>query len=255
MAYQADGYYYDAQLRSYILQFMAIFTGLQVQIGKWGTVDERLIEVPIHYGAQDRVVAAIMTDNTANKPLRLPVMSAYLRGINMDPARMVGIGVERRQAYVPVGGLAPDDIRVVYQRKPMPYTIDVDLSIYSSNSEQHFQILEQILPIFDPQLVIQTSDGVFDMTRLTHVLLKGINNDTPYPVGQDRRIIQSTLNFEIPIWIDTPADVRRNFVEKVFLRIGAVGTSASTNYEMLDELDAQGIPYEKIADIGDLPPM
>lgn len=252
MAFQRDGYYYDAQLKNYILQFMAIFTGLQVQIGKWNTEDERLISVPVHYGAPDRVVAALLANNTQNSPLRLPTMSAYLRGLNLDSSRMTGVGLERRQAYVPVGGLVPDDIRVIHQRKPIPYTLELDLSIYASNTDQHFQIMEQILPLFDPQLNIQTSDGIFDWTRLTHVLLKNITVDSNYPIGTDRRIVQSSITFEMPVWIDTPADVRRDFVERVLYRIGTVDTTAVDSFEIIGDLDAQGIPYQVMQDASTL---
>lgn len=248
MGFRREGYYYDQQLKSYILQFMAIFSGLQVQIGKWNNKDERLISVPIHYGSQDRVVASIVAQNTQNTPLRLPVMSAYMRGINMAQNRMVGTGTERRKAYVPVGGLIPDDIEVIHQRKPVPYDLDMELAIYVSNSDQHFQILEQILPLFDPQLNIQTSDAPFDWTRLTHVLMTGISPDTTYPSGTDRRIIQSTLTFTIPIWIDTPADVRKDFVEKIYVRVGAVSTELTDSFEIVGDLDSQGIPYKLALD-------
>jgi hypothetical protein len=253
MAFQRDGYYYNQQLRNYILQFMAIFSGLQVQVGKWGTEDEQLISVPIHYGHMDRVVAAILADNTQNKPLRLPVMSAYVRNMQIAPDRMHGIGTERRQAFVPVGGLIPDDLQVVHQRMPVPYNIEMELAVYASNTDQHFQILEQVLPLFDPQLNIQTTDGPFDWTRLTHVkLTSGPMMESNYPVATDRRIIQSSMVFEMPIWVDTPADVRRDFIEKIFLRIGAVSNGAFTNEEMVADLDGQGIPYTLIQDGSDV---
>jgi hypothetical protein len=248
MAMQADGYYYNQQLKKYVLQFMAIFSGLQVQVGKSTTLEERLITVPIHYATTDRVVAAIMGSNTQNKPLRLPMLSAYKKNLTLDMSRAKGTGGERRNAYTPVGGLVPDDTRVVYQRMPVPYKLEMELAMYCSNTDQEFQILEQILPLFDPSLVIQTSDAPLDWTRMTQVDLVGMSNDNNYPVGTDRRIIQKTFNFEIPIWIDIPSDVRRNLVEKVFLRIGTVSTSSDTSEEIVADLDGQGIEYELIHD-------
>lgn len=253
MAIQRDGYYYNAQITRYINQFMAIFDGLQVQIGKWNDRDEQLIPVGIHYGHMDRVVAAIMTENTQNKPLRLPVMSAYMSGLPIAMDRAHGIGFERRNTYVPVGGLVPDDMKVVHQRMPVPYNLQMDLNIFASNTDQHLQILEQILPLFDPSLNIQTSDSPFDWTRLTHVELKDVALETNFPMGTDNRIVQSKLTFEMPIWIDTPAEVRRDFVERVYMRIGTVSTAATDNYEIIAELDAQGLPYELIATSADLP--
>lgn len=252
MAIRPDGYYYNGQLNNYILQFMAIFTGMQVNVGKWADKDERLISVPIHYGAQDRVVASIMADNTQNKPLRLPLMSACLKNIAIDQAMMTGTGTERRVAYVPVGGLVPNDIKVIHQRRPVPYLLDMDLSIYASNTDQYFQIMEQILPLFDPQLNIQPSDNAFDMGRLTHVVLKNILPESPYPTGTDRRIIQGTISFQIPIVLAIPADVRSDYVQKIFLRVGAVSQSAVTNFDIIGELDGQNIPYDLVKNGNDL---
>jgi hypothetical protein len=251
MAIQKTGYYYDNQITDYIVQFMAIFTGLQVSIGNKSL--EPLITVPIHYGHKDRVVAGIVSQNTQNAPIRLPVMSAYLRNLKLAENRMKGTGTERRSTYVPTGGLVPTDIKVVHQRMPVPYNLELDLSIYVSNTDQHFQILEQILPLFDPQLQIQTSDAPFDWTRLSHVKLTDINMETNHPIGTDRRIIQSTISFEMPIWIDTPADIRRDFIEQIYLRIGVVNLGDVSNYDIIAELDDQQIPYTLVATSTDLP--
>lgn len=252
MALPDNAYYYNGQLRSFILQFMAIFAGLQVEVGKTSTRDEALISTPIHYGHMDRIVAAILGENTQNKPLRLPIMSAYMRGVDIAQDRMHGSAGERRNTYTPVGGLTPDDTKVIHQRMAIPYNMEMELGIYASNTNQHFQILEQIFLLFNPQLMIQKSDAVFDWTRLTSVELKSVGMDTNFPVGVDRRICQSTLTFQMPVWIDAPVDVRRDFVEKIYARIGAVSTAALTNYDIIAELDQQGIGYELLFSADDL---
>ena len=55
------GFYYDNQLKKYLLQFNAIFQDMQVSVGKNETRDERLIPVPIVVGSMDRVAAAAAT--------------------------------------------------------------------------------------------------------------------------------------------------------------------------------------------------
>lgn len=232
---------------------MAIFQGIQVQVGKWNGRDEQLIPVEIRYGHPDRVVASILAENTQNKPIKLPAMSAYLGGLTLDTSRYRGAGQERRNTYVPVGGLVPNDMTVVHQRMPVPYNLTVDLHVYASNTDQYFQIMEQILPLFDPQLTIQTSDGVFDWTRISTVFLKDISVDSNFPIGTDRRMIETKLTFEMPVEIATPAEVRKDFIERIYMRIGTVSDTANTNYEIIAELDAQGIPYELIASDENLP--
>lgn len=254
MAFQQDSFYYNKQITSYILQFMAIFYGIQVLVGKNATRDQALVPVPIHYGNQDRVVAAILGGNTQNAPISLPRMSAYVRGFTYAAQQAKGTGTSRRNAYVPVGGLIPEDIEVVYQRMPTPYLMDIDLSIFASNNEQHHQILEQIMPLFDPTLQIQVSDALFDMKKITSVeLMNGPTTVSPYPSNAENRIIQSTLSFRILIQIDIPAIVRKNFIEKIYLRIGTIADSDVTNQEIIDDLNGQGIPYELIISDTDLP--
>lgn len=254
MAIQRNGYYYDQQLRNYTLQFMAIFSGLQVQVGKWNTEDEKLISVPVRYGDPDRVVAAILSNNTQNAPIRLPVMSAYMKGLQIALDRMHGVGVERRNSYVPTGGLLPDDIEVVYQRNPVPYVMDMELSIMTSNTDQMWQIIEQLMVLFDPQLTVQTSDSLFDMSRLTSVTLtSGPAYENPYPSGQEKRYVKAVMNFEMPIYLSVPADIKKNYVERIYMRIGAVSTGAMSSEDIVSELDGQGIPYELILSEADLP--
>jgi len=246
-------YYYDKQIKKYMTQFMAIFAGMEVSIGKNEDSDEeQLISVPIQYGNKDRVVAWIFGDQTQNKPLRLPMMSAYINGINMSPESRKGVGQTKRQTYLPRQGVFPDDITTVHQYMPIPYKISAELSIYASNSEQHFQILEQILMLFDPIVQIQISDGVFDWTKLTTVELDNINFDQNYPAGQERRMIISTLSFIFPVYISAPANLRNDWIKDIYVRIGAVSTSAETNQEMIDDLDAQGLEYEKWFTLDDI---
>lgn len=248
MSYNKNGFYYDQQIKRHIAQFMAIFTDLRVQVGKWNTESERLISVPIKYAAPDRVVAAILAGNTQNAPLRLPIMSAYMRSLEMAQNLYAGQGMERRQTYVPVGGLVPNDVKVVHQLKPVPYRAEFDLNIYTSNTDQMFQILEQILPMFDPSLTIQTSDSFFDWARLTVVELTRMSFDSNYPIDSEQRVVQVTLSFTVPIYLSTPAQVKTDFVQKVFARIAAVSSEASSSYEIIAEIDAQGISYVQVDD-------
>lgn len=239
-------YYYNNQVKSYMLQFMAVFAGLQVQIGKNDRTgdEEKLISVPIMYGNRDRVVGWIKGQFTQNKPLRLPIMSANIGGIEMAPELRKGVGTTRRNAYLPRGGLLPDDISVVRQYMPIPYRAMADVAIWSSNTEQRYQILEQVLTLFDPFVQIQKTDAPFDWTKLTNIELLGINYEDNYPIGNERRMLITTLNFQFPIYLAAPANVKDDFVQDIWVRIGAVDVSSETSEEIIADLNAQGIDYE-----------
>lgn len=245
-------YYYDYQLKRYLVQFMAIFAGMQVEFGATETREAALVKVPITVGNKDRVVAAIKAENTQNKPVRLPIMSVYMSNIDLAPERRKGVGQSRREVFMPTGGMFPDDFKTIRQRMPVPYNATFDLHIFTSNTEQKMQIIEQILMIFDPMVQIQTSDDVFDWTKITQVELTNIGFEENFPTGTDRRIIQTTLTFALPLWISVPADVRNDFIRDIFLRVGAVSTDSVTNQQMIADLDAQGVPYEEIFTLEDI---
>lgn len=238
-------YYYDGQIRKYLLQFCNIFAGLKVQTGKGECNEPEFMTVPIRVGSKDRVVAALEAGNTQNKPLSLPMMAASVTGLSLSPNRK-GVGVVDRRVYLPMGGVFPDDLRSVVRVMPIPYIMSVELAIYASNTQQLHQILEQVLVLFDPVLQIQTSDGAFDWTKLVSVELTGINNEENYPPGGDRRIITWSLNFEMPIYISAPLDVRDEIVRKIIIRVGDMDGF------QVDEFDENGelVPFEDGSDYG-----
>lgn len=249
-----NNFYYNKQIKKYLVQFMAIFGGLQVSTGEREDGETKKIPVPVHYGSKDRVTASILADNTQNQPIRLPVMSAYLTNIEMAPELRKGIGHNRKTPQMPRGGLFPDDIRIVEQLMPVPYKATAELSIYTSNMDQHFQVMEQILLYFDPTLQIQTDDGSLNWSRITTVELMGIRFDENYPIGTDRRMIVTTLDFTFPIYVAAPSNMKDNFIAEIYARIGAIdsATNIGNSEEVLGDLDGQGIDYENIAGIDGL---
>lgn len=249
---ELESYYYDNQLRKYIVQFAAIFAGMQVSIGENDDGSPRLISVPIKNASKDRVVASVISENTQNKLVRLPIMAFTLANIAMAPERYKGIGVTRRNSFVPTGGVVPDDIKVVHQRQPVPYTAMFELGIWASNQDQHYQMIEQIMSLFNPMVTIQKSDDIFDFTRMTSVELKDVRLEENVPAGAERRIIQTTMSFDTTIHLTIPSIVNTNFIKEIYLRIGALNDSGITDsYAILADLDAQGIEYDKIFDADD----
>ncbi len=247
-------FYYNQQLKFYMIQFMAIFSGLQVKVGKTETEEERLISIPIYWGNRDRVVAHILGDNTQNKLLRVPAMSVSPPTIDLAPDRRHGVNVTRRKTYLPEGGLIPDDIKTVRQFMTRPYWINIELRIYASNTDQHNQILEPILTLFDPTLDIEKSDGVFDWARITAVELTGINNNNNYPSLADNRVIQTGLTFKFIAELGIPAEVRSEFVNEIKVRIGKIDAALSTKtpQEIVEILNEEGINYDLFASGNDL---
>lgn len=238
-------YYYNKQIKSYLGMFMAAFADLHVETGIREDGTSRFMNVPVVYGSRDRVVASILADNTQNKALKLPAMSVYMAGLDLAEHRMKGSGFVRNTPYVPDGGLIPDDVRNVKQRMPTPYDLDVELAIYTSNMDQHLQIVEQITMLFDPSIQLERSDAPFDWAKVVTITLTGISFDENYPIGSDRRKIQSTMRFKMSIWIETPAVVRDDLIKVIKLRIQSLSDLASFTDSVIWAPDDS---YETIVD-------
>ena len=238
-------YFYENQIRSYLLQFCNIFAGLRVKTGKGESGETEFITVPITIGSKDRVVAAIQAGNTQNKPFSLPVMAAYMTNISLSPNRK-GIGVVDKRVYLPSGGVFPDDLKTVTRVMPVPYVMSTQLSIYASNTDQMMQILEQLLVLFDPVLQIQTSDSVFDWTKITTVELVGVTNEENYPSGIDKRVIQWSLDFEVPIYISVPIDIKDEMVRKIVIQIGNLDEFQVDEFDENGNLTPFNSPYATI---------
>lgn len=245
-------YWYDEQLKRYFVQFAAIFADMLVQVGWREDNEPRMVKVPIYSASKDRVVAAIKAENTQNKLIRFPAFTTRIVNFDLMPERRKSPGGERRNTMMPTGGLFPDDLKVVQQRMPVPYKLTMELGIWVSNMDQHFQIMEQIMMLFNPTLQIQRSEEVTDWTSITSVELVGISPEENFPAGTDRRLINTTMSFEVPIHISAPANVHDKYVKDIYMRIGAVSQSATSSYDIVGELDSQNLPYELVFSLDDI---
>jgi hypothetical protein len=232
-------YYYNQQLKKFILGFANVFTGMQVTGGLDGAGKLITMTVPVRYGSSDRVTAAIAAGNTQNKLHTIPMMSAYMTGLELAPDRLHGVNQVDRRTMLEQGGVFPDDIKTLRRVMAIPYNMQMELAVYASNTDQMFQILEQILILFDYDLQLQFNDAPFDWTKIAKLFLRGMQNEENYPMGVDRRMIIWTLQFELPVWLSPPIEVRNDLIQSITVRIGDLDKLT------LDEIDENGelVPF------------
>jgi hypothetical protein len=214
--------------------FCAIFAGLSVRTGKMadGTIGE--ITVPIRYASADRVVEALGANNaTQNKLHTLPMMAAYMTSLELAPERLHGVGGIDRRTFLEQGGVFPNDVKTITRVVPIPYNMMMELSIYASNTDQMYQMLEQILMLFDTySLQFQFNDKFWDWTRLTTVELLSIGNEENVPQLTERRVIVQTLSFSLPVWLSPPAEIRKEIIQEINIRLGDID---GFNLDQIDE--------------------
>ncbi len=230
-------YYYNKQLKNWIIQFSSIFAGLQVCTGTDENTGEMLLEdCSVRYGSADRVVSAINSKNTQNALLKFPMLSVYMRNINLAPERKKGNRWVDQRVTMPVGGVFPDDLQSTTRVMPIPYDLEMEVTMIASNMDEAMQILEQLLILFDPDLQIQKSDDINDMGAITTVEMTGISNEENHPPGQERRKIIWTFTFKLPIWLGLPMDVKSEIVKRIKIQFGDLDSFVLNEYDENGEL-------------------
>lgn len=245
-----DTYWYDQQFVKFLIQFMAIFEGMQVRIGKndLGSATDK-IYVPIRRGNADRVVQNIIAKGTANTPVRVPLFAAEIVQIEKAPDRAKGREDVQRDVFLPVGGAFPDDLTVVYKKTPTPYILHFDLTLFTSNDDQKFQLVEQILTIFDPDIQIQITDDVNSWNKISSLILDNINLETTYPTMQDQKIIITSFAFSSVVYLQTPVEFKKNFIKSIKLKLAQLEHSSDIYQAYLND---DGTGYEEIANINEV---
>jgi hypothetical protein len=213
---------YDGQIRKFVLQFIRMLSNFQVQFGADSHGNTTLQTVPIYYGDQSRQAAMILKNNSENMLSAVPAMATYISSLTYDRDRVLNPNYEgsirvREQIYDPIAQAytgTQDGLYTVERLMPAPYRLTMKVDIWTSNTEQKHQLFEQIAPLFNPAIEIQSSDNYVDWGSLTAVFLTDVsytNRSVPM-MGDDTTIDIMSLTFEMPIWVSLPAKVKKGGV-------------------------------------------
>ena len=237
-------YFYDGQIKRYLTQFMRMMSNFSYKDAKG-----RLVQVPVRYGDMNRQVAQIINKNSENIIQSAPFIACYIKSLDIardrlqDPTYVSKMNI-RERAFDEVGNeyLNTQGANYTVERlMPVPYTLQFTADIWTTNTDQKLQILEQLLVLFAPSIEIQTSNNYIDWTSLSLLELTGVTHSSrSIPQGLEQDIDIATLNFTSPIWLTTPAKVKKlgiitNIITSMFA--DPPGTVEGGAY------DEQGVDY------------
>lgn len=227
----ALNYFYDQQIKRYLVRVVRAFSGIQYEFQTVNGPARKTI--PARMATSNRQVASILKNNSENIASVCPQITVYVTGLSKDPNRFQATFLERwHQVVERQWDDATGDYNgemghnyTVKRLVPVPYSLKVNVDIWTSNEEQKMQILEQILMIFDHAIDIQSNDNPLDWTALTVLKIEDIQWDSrSIPnLGTEDEISISTLSFEIPIWINPPAKVNKaEVVQQIVMNIAEI---------------------------------
>ena len=221
-------HFYDGQVRKFLTQFMRILGNFSVETGKGKDDTVNLRAVPVVYGDPTRQVANIIRNNSENALNYTPRIACYVRELNYDRERMQNpYHIEKqhlKERDTDADGNYTDKLGAGYTVEkvmPSPFRLEVTADIWTSNTDQKLQLLEQILYLFNPDFEIQKSDNFLDWTSLSYVELTGITfSSRTIPVGGETEIDIASMTFSMPIWLSPPVKVKKlGVIQKIIMSV------------------------------------
>jgi hypothetical protein len=217
-------FFYDAQIRRYLLQIVRAFSGFQYMPGNG---IPRL--VPCRMANQNRQVGHIMRNNSENTLMTCPMITVFIKGLTPDrdrtqaPSFVSTVAVNER-AVDPITGQYTNELGRQYtveRRMPHPIDATIQIDVWTSNEMQKHQLFEQIYPLFNPSFDIQSSDNPLDWTALTTMMLEEMTwSSRAIPVGTSDEIDIMTFTFKLPVWINPPALVKeQHLIQQVITNL------------------------------------
>lgn len=212
-------YWYDEQIKRYLLQLVRVFSNFQVREivdGKY-----RLNRVPARYGDISRMVAQILRNNSDNAISAAPQITVSIQSIQtardriQEPFFQSTNQVAEREWDAKNGSYTSDQGNLYTTKRymPVPYNMNIQVDIWTTNTDQKLQLLEQMFVIFNPTVQLQQNDNPLDWTSVFEVELSDIQwSSRTLPAGVDESLDIATLTFAVPIWISPPAKVRRQTI-------------------------------------------
>ena len=211
-------FFYDNQIRRFLLQFAKIFSNWYVTKGKDPNGNDILVRVPVQYGDASRMAQTIIANNSASNLPTAPIITYYITGLEYDQRRtqepffVDKINVRQRaynnetETYEQTQGQA----FTVERLMPVPYTLRLQVDFWTTNYNQKLELIEQLGTLFNPALEIQSTDNFVDWTSLTVVYQDGLTfSSRSIPVGTGNPIDVLSWKFYMPIWISTSSKLKK----------------------------------------------
>ena len=222
-------FFYDNQVRRFLIQFGKIFSNWYVTKGKDPAGNEILVRVPVMYGDSSRQAATIIANNSASNLPSAPLITYYITALEydqkrtQDPTFIDKIQVRQRsynaetQQYETVQGQA----FTVERLMPVPYTLRMSVDLWTTNYNQKLELIEQLGTLFNPSLEIQSTDNFIDWTSLSVVYQDGLTfSSRTIPQGSGNPIDVLSWKFYMPIWISNAAKLKKmGVIEKIIASI------------------------------------
>lgn len=196
------GWFTHGLIRKYIIVFGSLFDDITVQRYDNDGNHVQTLPVPLAYGPKQKFLVRLQDDPNFDKKIAisLPRMGFEIQGITYDSVRKLNTVTKN----IKISDSDPTVLKTQYT--PVPYNIEVQLSIFVKNADDGTQIIEQILPYFRPEW--GTTVNVIPELNLSMdvpIILNSVSFEDTYEGDfQIRRALIWNLNFTMKTYLYGP---------------------------------------------------
>ncbi len=204
-------YFYHEILRKTVIGFGTLFNDINIRHRDASGTSFSNLKVPLAYGPIQKFLARIQQQPNLDREiaLTLPRLSFELTGLQYDPSRKTGV----TQTFIANQG---GNVKKVYM--PVPYNVTFELNVISKLNDDSLQIIEQILPYFQPSFNITINlISAIGEKKDVPIVMESITQNDQYEGGFDsRRLIIHTLRFTAKTYLFGPvADSTDGLIKRV----------------------------------------
>ena len=233
-------YFYHEILRRTVVSFGSLFNEISIKHTDNSGNVKSVIKVPLAYGPTQKFLARLEQSPDLNKPVQitLPRMSFEFTGLIYDPTRKS----TTTQTFIAKSAVDGTETKKVYL--PVPYNMQFELSIMSKLNDDALQIIEQILPFFQPaySMTIELVD-IINEKRDIPVVLENITMQDDYEGNfTTRRVLIYTLRFTAKTYLFGPvSSATKDVIKKATIGYITGGTTDSPTREIVYSAEPRAI--------------
>ena len=194
--------FYHETIRKIVISFGSMFNDIQlVRKDNSGTIIQTM-KVPLAYGPREKFLVRLREDADLTKQvaITLPRIGFEIKNLAYDASRKMS----RVQRFKKVKGANTKQLDTQYM--PVPYNLEFELYIMAKQSDDALQIVEQILPYFQPDYALTINDmSDMGITRDVPIVLNSIGYEDSYDGDfTTRRALIYTLSFTTKFYLYGP---------------------------------------------------
>ena len=198
-------YFYNESLRKTIIAFGSLFNGIYISRKNAAGTDSQSMKVPLAYGPKQKFMVRLDADPNLDQKvaITLPRIGFEIAGLDYDPSRKLNRIMKRKKVSTTTDKVLK---QMSTQYSPVPYNLNFELFVMTKNSDDGIQIVEQILPFFQPEYTVTIKEvPEMDVVRDVPIVLTSIGYEDTYTGSfTERRAIIYTFNFVAKAYVYGP---------------------------------------------------